>query len=61
MAKSFADIEQDLRFQLDLVRLAEALRSPVESRSDATEKHAGMMEELVRVQRRKRPGSRFNG
>ena len=61
MAKSFADVEQDMRFQLDLVRLADALRAPVESRSDAAQAQAGMMEELVRVQKRKRPGNRING
>ncbi len=61
MPKSFADVEQDMRFQLDLVRLAEALRSPVEDRMKNAADQACAMEELVRVQRRRRPGNRFNG
>jgi hypothetical protein len=62
MAKSFAEVEQDLRFQLDLVKLADALRTGPESQPGTPEKNTGMMmEELVRVQRLKRPGSRLNG
>lgn len=61
MTKTFADVEQDLRFQLDLVHLAEALRNPASYQPEAPEQTAGLMEELVRVQKRSRPGNRFNG
>jgi hypothetical protein len=61
MGKSFADIEQDLRFQLDLVKLTEALRCSAPNSADAPEKYSGAMEELVRVHRRKQPDHTFNG
>ena len=44
MPKTFADVEQDLRFQLDLVRLAEALRAPADHPVEAPGQSAGLME-----------------
>lgn len=60
MTKSSGKVEQDLRFQLDLVRLAEALHTPKAAPGYGSGQQAGAMEELVRVQRKMRPGKAVN-
>ena len=45
---------------MDLVRLAEALRAPADHPVEAPGQSAGLMEELVRVQKRIRPDGRFH-
>jgi hypothetical protein len=60
MSKSFSDVEQDLRFQLDLVRLAASLGGATEASTQAANHHAGVVEELVRVQRESRTGGQLS-